>query len=221
LVMTAIARGVFRAARIPVASYSAGRDIAAKLISEPSTGTNLDIAAADQIRPIATAIPTIHARICIPSGRVELGEIGGSHTFRRPNVRQFTEAQNFLTRGCKGGSLAVQPRWQRRTNVWREVTSPAGEAKRLRSGTAHQNGIRRAACLRARALPHHLRGTNVQARSRYSHRGTRHAGRCANTTRCPVRPAFSPAPSSTHPICLTSADGGQFLYAGIYQVLRS
>jgi hypothetical protein len=23
-----------------------------------------------------------------------------------------------------GGSLAVQPRWQRRTNVWREVTSP-------------------------------------------------------------------------------------------------
>jgi hypothetical protein len=28
-------------------------------------------------------------------------------------------------------------------------------------------------------------------------------------------------PSSTHPICLTSADGGQFLYTGIYQVLRS
>ena len=53
----------------PVASYSAGRDIEAKLISEPSTGTKLDIAATDQIRPIATttAIPTIHARICIPS----------------------------------------------------------------------------------------------------------------------------------------------------------
>jgi len=49
--------------------YSAGRDIPAKLISEPSTGTKLDIAANDQIRPIATttAIPTIHARICIPS----------------------------------------------------------------------------------------------------------------------------------------------------------
>jgi len=52
-----------------VASYSAGGDIEAKLISEPSTGTKLDIAATDQIRPIATttAIPTIHARICIPS----------------------------------------------------------------------------------------------------------------------------------------------------------
>ena len=49
--------------------YSAGRDIPAKLISGPSTGTKLDIAANDQIRPIATttAIPTIHARICIPS----------------------------------------------------------------------------------------------------------------------------------------------------------
>jgi len=49
-------------------SYSAGRDIPAKLISEPSTGTKLDIAANDQIRPIATttAIPTIHARISHP-----------------------------------------------------------------------------------------------------------------------------------------------------------
>ena len=53
----------------PVASYSAGRDIPAKLIPEPSTGTKLDITANDQIRPIATttAIPTIHVRICIPS----------------------------------------------------------------------------------------------------------------------------------------------------------
>ena len=58
-----------RASFTQVASYSAGRDVPAKLISEPSTGTNLDIAATDQIRPIATttAIPTIHARICIPS----------------------------------------------------------------------------------------------------------------------------------------------------------
>ena len=48
-----------------LASYSAGSDIAAE--SEPSTGTKLDIAATDQIRPIATTIPTIHARICIPS----------------------------------------------------------------------------------------------------------------------------------------------------------
>ena len=61
----------------PVASYSAGRDIAAELISEPSTGTNSDITATDQIRPIATttAIPIIHARICIPPlRRAELGD---------------------------------------------------------------------------------------------------------------------------------------------------
>ena len=60
-----------------MASYSAGRDIAAKLISEPSTGTKLDITATDQIRPIATttAIPTIHARICIPLCRVSFGSI--------------------------------------------------------------------------------------------------------------------------------------------------
>jgi hypothetical protein len=58
-----------RAFLTQVASYSAGRDVPAKLISEPSTGTNLDIAATDQIRPTATttAIPTIHTRICIPS----------------------------------------------------------------------------------------------------------------------------------------------------------
>jgi hypothetical protein len=48
----------------PVASYSA--TIAADLISEPSTGTNLDIAATDQIRPIATTTAfTIPVRICI------------------------------------------------------------------------------------------------------------------------------------------------------------
>jgi hypothetical protein len=70
-----------------VASYSAGRDIEAKLISEPSTGTKLDIAATDQIRPIATAtaIATIHARILHPL-YVELAD-RGSHIFRRPNAR--------------------------------------------------------------------------------------------------------------------------------------
>jgi hypothetical protein len=49
-------------------------DIAADLISEPSTGTNLDIAATDHIMPIATttAIP-IDARNCISSTSVELG----------------------------------------------------------------------------------------------------------------------------------------------------
>jgi hypothetical protein len=43
-------------------------DIAADLISALFTGTNLDIAATDQITPIATttAIP-IHLRICIAS----------------------------------------------------------------------------------------------------------------------------------------------------------
>jgi hypothetical protein len=50
-----------------MASYSV--DIAADLISEPSKGTNLDIAATDQIRPVATtmAITTIPTRICYPS----------------------------------------------------------------------------------------------------------------------------------------------------------
>jgi hypothetical protein len=51
-----------------VANYSAGGDIAADLISEPSRGTNLDIAATDQIRPIATtmAIAMDVLRMCIP-----------------------------------------------------------------------------------------------------------------------------------------------------------
>jgi hypothetical protein len=45
-------------------------------------GTKLDITATDQIRPIATttAIPTIHAGICIPLCRVELAD-RGSHIF--------------------------------------------------------------------------------------------------------------------------------------------
>src|SRR5262249_30931018 len=47
-------------------SYSAGRDIGAE--SEPSTtGIKFDIAATDQIRPIATTTAIIHASICIPS----------------------------------------------------------------------------------------------------------------------------------------------------------
>jgi hypothetical protein len=50
-----------------MATYSAGRDVPANLISEPSSGTNLDITATDQIRPIATTAIPIHARICIPS----------------------------------------------------------------------------------------------------------------------------------------------------------
>src|SRR4029077_14289391 len=56
-----------RASFTQVPSYSAGRDVPANLISEPSTGINLDITATDQIRPIATTAIPIHARICIPS----------------------------------------------------------------------------------------------------------------------------------------------------------
>jgi hypothetical protein len=50
----------------PVVSYSAGRDIAAETESS-TTGTKFDIAATDQIRPIATTAAIIHASICIPS----------------------------------------------------------------------------------------------------------------------------------------------------------
>jgi hypothetical protein len=52
----------------PMANYSGCADIATDLISEPSTGTNLDIAATDQIRPIATtmAIAMDVLRMCIP-----------------------------------------------------------------------------------------------------------------------------------------------------------
>jgi hypothetical protein len=48
--------------------YSGADDIAAEA-GPSTTGTKLDIAATDHIRPIATttAIPTMHARICTPS----------------------------------------------------------------------------------------------------------------------------------------------------------
>src|SRR5262249_30751893 len=49
----------------PVASYSAGCDIAVESESA-TTGTKFDIAATDQIRPIATTMPIIHASIGIP-----------------------------------------------------------------------------------------------------------------------------------------------------------
>jgi hypothetical protein len=72
---SAIREGGFSAR---MASYSAGRDVAAKLISALCTGTHLDIAATDQIRPIATTavIAIIPARICFPLRRVEIGEEG-------------------------------------------------------------------------------------------------------------------------------------------------
>ena len=49
----------------PVASYSAGCDIAVESESA-TTGAKFDIAATDQIRPIATTMPIIHASIGIP-----------------------------------------------------------------------------------------------------------------------------------------------------------
>jgi Protein of unknown function (DUF3489) len=68
----------------PGGELSAGRDIAAE--SEPSTGTKLDIAATDQIRPIATtaAIPIIHARICIPLYVALSLPIGVAYLFAAP-----------------------------------------------------------------------------------------------------------------------------------------
>jgi hypothetical protein len=87
-----------------VASYSAGRDIEAKLISEPSTGTKLDITATDQIRPIATttAIPTIHPRICIPSTRVELAD-RDSHIFSPPQCEVVHKCAKFFVAGAEEG----------------------------------------------------------------------------------------------------------------------
>ena len=45
-----------------------GRDVAAKVTSDPLKGTNSDITATDQIRPVATTmvIATLNARICCP-----------------------------------------------------------------------------------------------------------------------------------------------------------
>jgi hypothetical protein len=85
----------WRAFASHMASYSA--DIAADLISEPSTGTNLDIAATDQIRPTATtmAIAMDVLRICIPLCLRGTWRNRGSHICDRPNVRQFTDAQSF------------------------------------------------------------------------------------------------------------------------------
>jgi hypothetical protein len=37
--------------------------------------------------------------------------------------------------------VEIVGRWQRRTNVWREVTSPAGVAKRLRKREIPQAGL--------------------------------------------------------------------------------
>jgi hypothetical protein len=81
-------------------SYSAGRDIEAKLISEPSTGIKLDIAATVQIRPIATttAIP-IHARICIPSYVALSLPIEGSHIFSPPQCEAVHRFAKFFEAG--------------------------------------------------------------------------------------------------------------------------
>ena len=107
----------------------------------------------------------------------------------RAQFRTLQQPRNSRVRRLLTGSYRSP--WQRRTNVWRKRASPARAPTRLRSGTAHQKGMPHAACLHAActSAAFDLRETNVQARSHYSHRGTRHAGCCANTTRCPVSPA--------------------------------
>jgi hypothetical protein len=83
----ALLRSAYFSRHALVASYySAGRDVPANLISEPSRGTNLDIAATDQIRPIATtmAIAMDMLRMCIPLACVQLGEIGARMFFVVP-----------------------------------------------------------------------------------------------------------------------------------------
>jgi hypothetical protein len=72
-----------------VASHSAGRDIAAE--SESTTGTKFDITATDQIMPTATTTAIIHASILHP-----LYVALSLPIFRRPDVRQFTDARNFF-----------------------------------------------------------------------------------------------------------------------------
>ena len=87
-----------------MASYSAGRDIAAELISEPSTGTNLLIAATDQIRPTATtmAIAMDVLRMCFPSACVELGEIGLTY-FSRPECEALHRNAKFFEARAEEG----------------------------------------------------------------------------------------------------------------------
>jgi hypothetical protein len=78
-----------------MANYSACADIAADLISALCTGTNLDIAATDQIRPIATTavIAIIHARILFPFASRELGAIGLAYLWpsQREAVHRFAK----------------------------------------------------------------------------------------------------------------------------------
>jgi hypothetical protein len=64
----------------PVTSYSAGRDIAAE--PESTMGTKFDIAATDQIRPIASTTAMIHASILLP-----LYAALSLPIFRHPDVR--------------------------------------------------------------------------------------------------------------------------------------
>src|SRR5205807_10134499 len=63
-----------------------------------------------------------------------LQRLKGRHLGFAPDEAHRRGGVPFLEKW--GGSLAVQPRWQRRTNVWRKVTSPARGPMRLRSGTA-------------------------------------------------------------------------------------
>jgi hypothetical protein len=64
-------------------------DVAAVLKSSLGTGTNFEIAATDQIRPIATTMPSPMAvRICIPHFALNFAKV--SHISRGADVKQVT-----------------------------------------------------------------------------------------------------------------------------------
>jgi hypothetical protein len=65
-----------------------------------------------------------------------------------------------------GSSKWELPAWQRRTNVWRGVTSPAQGPKRLRNRTANETGIAMKRCARC----HGKLGLGVRSRNAWSGR---------------------------------------------------
>jgi hypothetical protein len=78
--------------------YSAGRDTAAKVTSEPTRGTKLDITATDQMRPIAatTAIPSVNARILHPLHVALSLPIGGLAYFLPPRCEVVHRCAKFF-----------------------------------------------------------------------------------------------------------------------------
>jgi hypothetical protein len=88
-----------------VASHSAGRDVPANLISEPSTGTNLDMVlanrAGDGITPLATphlgealSAQDPHARLGLATDEREVGPRGRANTGAAEAAASPTVVQN-------------------------------------------------------------------------------------------------------------------------------